>query len=134
MQIFAEPDELFEMSSAELTEATATQRRQAEPHHPMVVAVGPASNEPGRLGAINQADCAVMSDEERFCDLADGGPGPMSGTANREQELMLHGAEPGRSGLFFTPVKEPSQADPELEEPFEVFVANMCRHKHIVAR
>lgn len=134
MQILAEPDEFFEMSSAELTEATAAQWRQAEPHHPMVVAVGSASHEPRRLGTIDQADCAVMSDQERFGYLADGGAGPMFRAANREQQLMLHGAEPGRDSLFFTPAEEPSQPDPELEEPFEVFVANMCSHKRIVAR
>ena len=74
MQMFAEPRKLFEMSAAELTKATAPQRRQAEAHHPVVVAVGSASYESRRFGAVDQADRAVMSDQERFGDLPDRRP------------------------------------------------------------
>lgn len=115
MQVSAQLGELFEVASAELTEAAAAQWCQAQPHDPVVLAVGSAPYEAGCFGPVDQADRAVVPDQEHFGDLTDSRRSPIPVTSDRQQELMLHRGEARRDGLFLAPVQEAPQADPELE-------------------
>ena len=70
--------------------------------------------------AIDQADRAVVPQEQRCGDVADRRTlrGVRSGVvaADRQQQLVLSRRNPERRGLLFAPLQESAQGGPESEE------------------
>lgn len=95
-------------------------RRQGDPHHAVVPAVGEAADEPGLHGAIDQLDGAVVAEQEVGRDVADARC--RSVASDRQEELVLGRREPDLMSLVLAPVKEPAQAVAELQESLEVTV------------
>ena len=94
------------MTSAELTEATGTETREAQPHEAVIVLVDSAPNETGGFGSIDESDCAVMAKQQRLGDLADRRAARLPTSTDRQEKLMLGRRQPCRSGLFLAPVQE----------------------------
>ena len=55
----------------------------------MVVVVPHASQQPGRLGAIDEAHDAVVAQKQGVCDVADLRPLRVVVAPHREQQLVL---------------------------------------------
>ena len=122
------------MEARESLEAARAFGREHQAHHPLVVAIAPANNEPGRLRAVDQLDGAVMTKQQRGRDIANGRTTWIAAPADGQQELMLRGSESRTRGLFLTPAKEATQPDPERQQPLVVGVVQGSRHHSIVTR
>jgi hypothetical protein len=88
-----------------------------QPDDPVVVPVLTPSDEPGGLGSIDQADCAVVAQQQVFGHVADGRPAPIGMTPNGEQQLVLSRRDAGRLGLLLAPAQEAPEPGAELEQP-----------------
>jgi hypothetical protein len=119
---------------AEPAQSATPGRRQTEPDDALVVAVGAAPDQSQRFCPIDQTDRAVVPDQEHLGHLADGRSPRIAVPADREEQLMLHRGQPRCGCLFLAPMEEPTEADPELEQPFVVSVGNLWGHKYIVSR
>ncbi len=124
----AKPVELFEVTLAQLVEAPAAQRGQAQPDDPLVAPIGSTADQPGGFGSVDELDGAVVLEQEYLGDVSNGRPAPVLPAPNREQELVLRRGEPDRRGLFFAPVQEAAEAGAELEEPPVVNVGKILLH------
>ena len=122
------------MPCAELAEASAPERGQGEPHHALVVGIGPAPDETGRLGPVHESDGTVMPEQEGFGDVANGGILGILVSTDREEELMLSGGEPRCGGLFVAPVQESAESGAEVEKSLVVSVGKVRGHRRIVSR
>ena len=92
-------------------------RRQVQPDHSMVVVVPHASQQPGRLGAIDEAHDAVVAQKQGVCDVADLRPLRVVVAPHREQQLVLRRGQTCRSRLRLAPVLEAAQPGTQREEP-----------------
>jgi hypothetical protein len=89
---------------------------------PVVVTVLAAVDEPCGFGSVDEADCAVMAEQQMLGDVTDRGTSRIGMAAHREKQLVLHGGEPDGVGLLLTPVQEPSQPGAELEQTAVVVI------------
>src|SRR5579859_486550 len=96
---------------------------QPDPGDAAVVAVGPAVNQPGRRGAVDELDRAVRPQHEVAGQVADGRALLAAVALDREQKLMLGRGQADRAGLCLRPVLEPAQADPEGQQVLVVLLA-----------
>jgi hypothetical protein len=99
--------------------------REPEAHGASIVGVRAAGYEAGGLGAIDQPDRAVVAQQQVVGDVADRRPARVRMTADREEELVLCGSEPGRARLLLAPAQEPAQARAKLQQPPVVVVAEL---------
>ena len=83
----------------------------------MVVVVPHASQQPGRLGAIDEAHDAVVAQKQGVCDVADLRPLRVVVAPHREQQLVLRRGQTCRSRLRLAPVLEATQPGAQREEP-----------------
>jgi len=105
----SEVTELFEMLLAEGFELGGAAGREPETDDTVVLGVLGALEQPGRDGAVDEADGAVMSEEQVIGDVSDGRSGRVVMTSDREQELMLGGGEAGGAGVLLAPAQEAPQ-------------------------
>jgi chloride channel protein, CIC family len=101
----------------QLLEATGPERRQAQPDDSTVAAVGRPRDESERLRAADELDGAVVPQQERIGDVADGRAVRIPRSADREEKLVLRGCEVGLGRPLLAPVQESPQLRSELEQP-----------------
>jgi hypothetical protein len=77
-----------------------------QPHHAVIIAVADAADQSRGFGAFDQAAGAVVSQQEVLSHLANGRPAAVGVPADGQQQLMLHGRESRRLGLFGAPSLE----------------------------
>ena len=97
---------LLEMCLGERVELGHSSFSERDADSTVVGRVGVADDQPGYRGAVDQPDGAVVAQHQVVGDLADGGAGGIGVAADREQQLMLRGREPGRLGLLLAPAQE----------------------------
>jgi hypothetical protein len=129
-----EPVELFDVSFAQLVQAPAAERGQAQADDALVVPVGSTADQPRGFGPVDEFDGAVVAEQECLGDVSDRRPIPIRLTPNREQQLVLGRSEPDGHGLLLAPVQEPTQARTELEKTLVVGVGKIVLHLYIVPR
>ena len=93
-----------------------TARRQLQPDHPMVVVVSDSPQQTCRLGTIDEAHGAVMAQQQQLGDVADLGPPRIIVPSYREQQLVLGGGQPSRSGLRLAPMLKAPQTSAKRQQ------------------
>ena len=105
--------QLLHVGSRERLEALLALGRQLEPHDPLVLGVAAAGDQARLLGPVDQADGAVVAEQEVVGHLADRGPAPVRVAPNGQEELVLGRGQSGRLRLLLAPAQEAAQAVPE---------------------
>ncbi len=108
--------QLLEMQPGEPAQHTRAGSSQAQSNQTMIVAVGSALDERGRLGPVDESDHAVVAEQEVVGHLADGRRAARV-SAHREQQLVLRGRDAGVDRLLLAPVQELPELVAELEQP-----------------
>jgi hypothetical protein len=90
---------------------------ELQPNDPVVVAVLKPADEPSALRPVDQADRAVMAQEQVLGHVADRRAAPIGMTSNGEQQLVLGRRDAGRLGLLLAPAQEAAEPGTELEQP-----------------
>ena len=103
------------MSLAQLAQAPGAERGGTEPDHPMVVGIRDPPDESRLLGPVDEADHAVVPEQQRLGDLPDRGSTPIDVPTDGQQQLVLRRTQTQSRRLLLTPVQEPPEPDPELE-------------------
>ena len=70
---------------------------QVQPHDAEAVGVRPALDEAGGGRAVDQADRAVVAEQQAVGDIADGRPAGIRVAADGQQELVLRRRQPDAS-------------------------------------
>jgi hypothetical protein len=104
------------MERGQATQLLGTSSRQSEPDAAVIVAVALATDEPGALSAVDEADGAVVPEQELLGDVADGRPAAIRVAADDQEELMLSGRQPDDLGLLFAPAQEAAEPRAELQQ------------------
>jgi hypothetical protein len=126
--------EFVEMQRAQLPKSTRTERGQPQPHDTLIKVVDVTRDEPRLLGAIDETDRAVMTQQQRFRDVTDSGTTRVVVTAYRQEQLVLRGSEPGGLRLLLAPVEEPAEAGAERQQPHVLRIAEVGHVEYIVLR
>src|SRR3954454_13853544 len=118
------------MPPAQSSQLPAAERGEAEPHHPVVVAITFAAHEAVLRGTVDEADGAVVTEEQGLCDVAHRRTTDIVVAAHREEQLMLAGGHPERLGLLLTPTEEAADLGTEDQQPSVVAPSELvgCRH------
>ena len=82
----------------------------------MVLVVSGAGDETGGVGPVDEADHAVMEQEQIVRHLSDGRTTGIAVPSNGQEELMLGGREAGGLGLLLAPALEMAEAGPQAEQ------------------
>ena len=114
--------ELLEVAAAQAGELARAVRGQPEADGAVVVRIVLAADQPRAGRPVDQADRAVVPQQERRRDVAEGRPAAVRMAPDREQELVLGGRDAERLGLLLAPVEEAPELGAEAEEPLVVRV------------
>jgi hypothetical protein len=125
----SEVTELLEMLLAEAFELLCAAGGEPEADDAVVLGVLGALEQPGRDGPVDEADGAVMPEEQVVGDVSDGRSGRVVMTSDREQELMLGGGEASRVGVLLAPAQEAPQIRAQLQQTAVVLVGRAGRHR-----
>ncbi len=101
-------------------------RGEREPHDPSVRRVTAANDQPCFGSAVDELRCAVLAEEQRLRDIADGWWTRARVTTDRQQQLVLRWREARAVCLFLTPVLEPAEPDPQLQEPLVIGIGRLA--------
>jgi hypothetical protein len=104
--------ELFEMERRQSLESSRPVFGQLQSYDPVVVVAAGAQDQPGGLGAVDEADCTVVAEQQVVGDLADSRAPRIRMPADGEQELVLGGCEPGGLSLLGAPRLEVAETRP----------------------
>jgi hypothetical protein len=126
------------MGGGELAQSTGAECSESETDHSLVVGIGTALDQVCGRRSVDESDGAVMSQQQRIGDIADGRAQRAVVAAYGEQQLVLRGCDTERRRLFLAPRQEPTQCRSEREQ-LSVFVigevVNSWRsHWYIVQR
>ena len=116
------------MHLGELPENARSLGSQAQSDHAAVVLVLLALDQARGLCPVHQADGAVMAQEEIAGSVADGRPARVLVAADRQEELVLGGRQPGGFGLLGAPMEEPPEACPEQEQSLILGISDFAWH------
>src|SRR3954454_3107550 len=118
------------MPPAQSSQLPTAERGEAEPHHPVVVAITFASHEAVLRGTVDEADGAVVTEEESLGDVAHRRATDIVVAAHREEQLMLAGGHPERLSLFLAPAEEAADLGSEDQQPSVIAPGQLvgCRH------
>ena len=105
------------MLGRERGEPARTSFGEPDPHRPVVIGIRRPTDEPDVLGPVHELHGAVVAQEQRPSKVRDGRSSGVVVAADREEELVLRGGQPGERRLLLAPPQEPPQARPQLEEP-----------------
>ena len=108
---------------------------ELQPDDPLVLGVAAAGDQARLLGPVDQADGAVVAEQEVVGHLADRRPARVGVAPDGQQELVLGRRQPGCLGLLLAPAQEAAQAGPERQQVLVVGVRQSHRtHDIIVVR
>jgi hypothetical protein len=116
--LLAEPFELLGAAGGE-----------AQADDAVVLGVLGALEQPGGHGAVDEADGAVVSEQQVVGDVSDGRSGRVVMTSDGEQELMLGGRESGGVGVLLAPAQKAPQIRAQLQQTAVVLVGWAGRHR-----
>jgi hypothetical protein len=71
-------------------------------------------------GAVDQADRAVVAQDQVAGEIADRGAGRIGMALDRQQQLVPGRGQPGRPGLLLAPAQEPPEPSAQFEQVFEI--------------
>ena len=91
-------------------------RGELEPHHSFVVGIRDPAHDACLHRPVDQPDRAVVANQQRVGDVADGRAPPVVVAADREQQLVLRRREPLGAGLLLAPTQEAAQPRPHPEQ------------------
>ena len=117
-----EVGELVEVLLAEGLELARTLVGEAQTHDAEVVVILAARDQPSLLGAIDQPDRTVVTEDEVAGDIPDGRSARVVMTADGEQQLVLGGGEACGLGVLLAPAQEPPQTGTQFQQPPVVLV------------
>jgi hypothetical protein len=86
---------------------------EADPDEAAGVVIAPSLHQPGRLGAVDQLDGAVMTEQQVAGQVADGRAAPSAVAFDCQQQLMLGRSQADVARLSLGPVLEAAQASAE---------------------
>jgi hypothetical protein len=101
--------QFLQVNRRERLETVPSQVRERETHHAMVGWIRCALNEVGGHCPVHPANDAVMPQQQRAGDIADGGPARAVEPPDGQEELVLGGRDPRCLGLPSAPVEKPPQ-------------------------
>ena len=127
-----EMSEFVEVLGGEPREPLGAFARERESDDAVVIGVGAPRDQSCRLGSINELDRAVVAQQKLVRDIPDRGAVGAAVPADREQQLVLGGRQPGVLGLLLAPVQEASQTGAQLEQVGVVRVG--WQECHVVIR
>ena len=104
-------------------ETLAPRRGELQPDDPVVLGVAHPLDQPGRYGPVDEADGAVVAEEEVVGHLADRRPPVVGVPSDGQQQLLLRRRQPGPLGLLLAPAEEPAQPGPQRQQILVVGVA-----------
>ena len=109
--------ELLEMGRGEGLEARRSRAGETHPDDPVIVWVTGSNDESCALGTIDEADDAVVAQEEVVGHFADRRAPLVTVTSDGEKELVLGRGEAGDARLLLAPPLEAPQAGPQCQQP-----------------
>lgn len=104
--------EFFEVDGRERLEAFGTDFGELDADDSVIFWVPSASDQASRVSTVDEADSAVMAQQEIVRHLADSGTARVCVATNGQQQLVLSRRQPGRLRLLFAPTFEVAQAGP----------------------
>ncbi len=110
------------MCATQLAQAPRAERGETEPYNAVIARVDLSVYEAGGLGAINEPDRAVMTQQQGLGHGTDGRSLRSWVPADGEQQLMLRGGQARRFRLLLAPMQELAQTGSEREETLVVGV------------
>ena len=94
-QLRRQPCELLEMGRREPCERPPALLRQGQTHDAVILRLAATGDQAGRFGAVDQADGAVVLEEEVVGDVADCRTSFVAVPPDRKEKLVLGRSEPG---------------------------------------
>ena len=131
-QPVVEAAQLFDVSRRQGLQLPAAQGRETEPDDAVVAGVLGPGHQARLLGAVDELDDAVVSEQEMAGDVADRGGRTVP--TDGEEELVLGGREAGPARCLLAPAEEPAQPVPEREQRPVVRVLEPASAAHIGER
>src|SRR5581483_3707222 len=102
---------------------------QPESNEALIFVVSGPSHEPEFLGPADEADGAVMTNQQVVGNVGDRRAARIAVTSDGDEKLMLRGGQSDRRRLGLAPMAELPQRHPELEELRELLVRQLARHR-----
>ena len=109
------------MCGGELAQSTGSERGESETNHSLVFGIAAALDQVCGCRSVDEADGAVMSEEQGIGDVADGRAERSVVAAYGEQQLVLRWCDLERRRLLLAPAQELAQGRSECEQ-LPVFV------------
>lgn len=109
--------QFFEVQGRQGGQTLSPTGREKKAHRSVIIVVGDSPKQPGTFGPVHQADHAVMTEQQRFGDIAQGRTPGIVMSSHGQQQLVLCRGQPGRSRLRFAPPLKPPEAGTEDQEP-----------------
>lgn len=116
LKMSTETAQLLHVQRGEFLESARAVFTERETNNAVIVSVSRPFNQSRRGGAIDQADCRVMSQQQIVGDFANRGSSWVVVPSNSEEQLMLSGREADRVRLLFAPTLKETHAGSNTEE------------------
>lgn len=100
------PLELLQVQCRQRLQPPLPVAGQLQTHEAMILGVTHSPDQTSGIGAIDQPDHAVMTQEQVVGDLSDRRSLLAAMASDRQQQLMLRGGEAGRTRLLLAPAQE----------------------------
>ncbi len=118
------------MQRREGLEPFGAERGELEPHQTVVLGVPDPGHEAGGFGPVDQADGAVVAQEQDVGHVGDRRAAGVTVAPNGQQELVLGRGQAGGGGLGAAPAEEAAQAGAQGQEPGVGLVVEGRRHQY----
>jgi hypothetical protein len=122
-----EETQLFAMCRAQARQRPRPLCGERQPLASTIVRVGSTHHEARVDGPVDELDHRVMLELEELGSVGDRRRLPLGKTANGEQQLVLVGGEPFRSGRSLGEVQEDAKGVPELRQGAVLAVGQVSR-------
>lgn len=127
-EVRGETFQLLQMQGGERRESPPSEGRQGQAHDSMIVRILGTPHQTGGHRPVREPHSAVVTQHEQSGDVADRRAPRILEPADGQQELMLSRRDAGRLGQLLAPVEEPTESDPEVEQPAVLLVGQGRRH------
>jgi len=110
---------------AQLAKAPRAERREPQAHDAVVERVGMSGHEAGVDRAVDEADRAVVTEQQRIGQVPDRRARVVLTASNREQQLVLRRCDADGRRLLLTPAQEFAQSGSKIEQASVVVVVRL---------